>query len=399
MIESAKKIKKLKLLRDLSIQLKRGHQWLFSDVFSPQELASCKPGDFVSLYSPQSKHLGHGYFSGTTHLAVRVLSITPQYFDFSLWEERLKRAASLRAHLWVEGVQTSFRLINGEGDFLPGLVCDVYHHLAVIKCDGEGAGIFWDLEFLANWLVEKSGFPIYAVYLKHKSRCEVPGKLLISDSRVQLEKQRFLENRVWFESHIPEAAKTGFFLDQRNNRLKLSQLSKNAHVLNLFAYTGGFSLFAFKGKAASVTSVDIASKAIEQAVSNWDLNQFPSSAHHAVVADVFEWLKMTTQTWDLVIVDPPSFAPNQKSKDTALKAYESLFSETLKKVKVGGRLVLSSCTAHVTHEEFMIICQKAFKNASRLGKVIYVGSQPEDHPWPLAMDELRYLKFCIFDCD
>ncbi len=205
----------------------------------------------------------------------------------------------------------------------------------------------------------------------------------------------------FFASNIRDAAKTGFFLDQRDNRKLIGQFSKNKTVLNLFSYTGGFSIFAAHGGASEVTSVDIAKAAIEASTRNFEVNKLETK-HNAIAADAFLWIDEQIKLknkWDLVITDPPSFAPNQKAVETATVAYTKVFANSLKLVKGNGLFAASSCSSHISTDMFLDICREAFSKTRKKGTLVYMGGQPFDHPYPLAMDELRYLKFALFRVD
>ncbi|MBY0517624.1 MAG: class I SAM-dependent methyltransferase, partial [Bacteriovoracaceae bacterium] len=189
-------------------------------------------------------------------------------------------------------------------------------------------------------------------------------------------------------------------LDQRDNRRLVQSLSKNKTLLNLFGYTGGFSVFAGMGGALKATTVDIAPRAIEAANLNWKLNKLPENKHEGISADAFQWVKdqiLEKAKWDFVITDPPSFAPNAKSVESAKQAYIDIFCDSLKLVNKGGLFAASSCSGHVSFELFLDLVQESLSKARRRGRVIVARGQPEDHPWPLALEEMRYLKFVLVE--
>jgi 23S rRNA (cytosine1962-C5)-methyltransferase len=211
---------------------------------------------------------------------------------------------------------------------------------------------------------------------------------------------RFHENGAVFETHLVDAAKTGFFIDQRDNRKLVGDMSKGKTLLNLFGYTGGFSVFAGLGGATQVTTVDIAPAAIEAAQLNWDINGLTPSKHEGITADAFKWVKeqaLEKAHWDFVITDPPSFAPNAKSVESAKQAYIDIFVDSLKLVANGGLFAASSCSGHISFEMFLELVQESLSKARRRGRVIVARGQPEDHPWPLALEEMRYLKFVLVE--
>ncbi|MFP5459647.1 MAG: class I SAM-dependent rRNA methyltransferase [Bacteriovoracia bacterium] len=385
---------KLKLSRDLTKHIKRGNPWVFSDVL--QERPKKPAGTLAHLYSPKDEFLGTGYYCPNINLSFRMVvlgekKITPQEIT-----QRMERALSLKRHLYRPGTQDSFRLFNGEGDLLPGLVCDVYASVAVLKLDGEAANGFWNPAEIAQWLMGTS-LGLKTIYLKRRNNEAEKGEVLV-DGGVELEALRFHENGVLFETHLIDAAKTGFFLDQRDNRALVGQLARDKTLLNLFGYTGGFSVFAGLGGATQVTTVDIAEKAIAAAQLNWDINGLTPSKHEGITADAFKWVveaKKEKRRWDFVITDPPSFAPNAKSVESAKEAYINIFSDSIKLVAPGGLFAASSCSGHISFDVFVDLVRDSLGRAGRRGRVIMVRGQPEDHTWPLALEEMRYLKFVL----
>lgn len=387
---------KLKLSRDITKHLKRGNPWVFSDVL--QERPKKTTGTLAHLYSGKDEFLGTGYYCPHINLAFRMVTlgekkITPEYIT-----RRMQTALKLKRHLYRPGVQDSFRLFNGEGDGLPGLVCDVYATVAVIKLDGEAANNFWRPQEIAEWLMSQE-LGLTSIYLKRRNNEEDKGQLLI-DGGDDLTKLRFHENSAVFETHLIDAAKTGFFLDQRDNRQLVGQLSRDKTLLNLFGYTGGFSVFAGLGGATQVTTVDIAPAAIEAAQLNWDINGLTPSRHEGITADAFKWVKESAaekRTWDFVITDPPSFAPNAKSVEAAKQAYIDIFADSLKLVAPNGLFAASSCSGHISFEMFLELVRESLGKARRRGRVVVARGQPEDHTWPLALEEMRYLKFVLVE--
>ena len=389
---------KLKLARDLTKHLKRGNPWVFSDALL--ERPKRPAGTLAHLYSPKDEFLGTGYYCPHINLSFRMLILGERKFTEEHVRERLARALALKRHLYRPGVQDSFRLVNGEGDELPGLVIDVYATVAVIKLDGEAANSFWHPASLAQWLMS-SGLSLKSVYLKRRNNEAEKGELLV-DGGVELSTLQFFENGVRFETHLIDAAKTGFFLDQRDNRQLVGELAQGKTLLNLFGYTGGFSVFAGKGGASEVTTVDIAPQAIEASKLNWQLNELSPEKHHAICADAFAWLKEAQaqkKRWDFVLTDPPSFAPNAKAVESAREAYINVFSDSIKLVAPKGLFAASSCSGHIGFELFVELVRESLSKARRKGRVVVVRGQPEDHSWPLALEEMRYLKFVLVALD
>jgi 23S rRNA (cytosine1962-C5)-methyltransferase len=398
---ASKKLSEIKLVRDVSKHLKRGHRWIFADCFD-------KNDRFVSglaILKLKQESLAIGIVQADTQLRFRLLSlfeescIKPNNLEASLytWSEwQWKKASQLRKH-FVSDVTNSFRLVNGEGDGMPGLIIDVYNDTAVIKHDHPALEAFWNHEGLAERIVED--FPqINCVYWKRRNDDEVKGKDILGGLK---EEVIFKENGANFASNIRDAAKTGFFLDQRDNRKLISIFSKDKSLLNLFSYTGGFSVFGAIGGATHVTSVDIAKAATAASDRNFAVNDLKTK-HEAIAEDAFIYIDQQIkekQKWDIVITDPPSFAPNQKSVESAKEAYIKVFSQSLKLVNNQGLFAASSCSSHVTTEMFMEICKEVFSRNRKRGTLVYLGGQPFDHPYPMAMEELRYLKFALFRID
>jgi 23S rRNA (cytosine1962-C5)-methyltransferase len=388
---NAEKPVRLKLTRDLNKHLKRGNPWIFSDAV---EKIKAPEGAYTILVSHKNEILAHGYYSPHINLAFRVLNLGDKKFNDSEVVKRLQRAIQNKKHL-LTLENKCFRLINGEGDELPGVVADFYDGVVVLKLDGNASEAFWNKENLAQYFMEQSELPVRCVYFKRKNREEEKGLILAGECE-NLTDLEFLEHGVKFRTNIIDAAKTGFFLDQRENRNFIRSIAKDKTLLNLFGYTGGFSIYAGLGGAEKVTTVDIAPNAIKGAQVNWQINLLSPEKHDAICVDAFDFVaeaQKKKELWDIVITDPPSFAPNQKSVETAREAYTKIFADSLKLVKEGGFFAASSCSGHISFESFLEIVQEALSKSRRRGKVILIKGQPEDHPFPFALPEMRYLKF------
>ncbi len=385
------KAHKLRLTRDLAKHLKRGNPWVFSDAV---EKLKVPEGSYAILQGHKGDVLAHGFYSPSINLAFRVLSLGDRRFTDQEVVNRLARAISSKKHL-LTAENKCFRVVNGEGDELPGLILDYYQGLVVLKLDGAAAEAFWKKEELANYFLEQGQIPVKGVYYKRKNKEEDKGSLLAGEA-LKLEDHEFLENGVKFRTNIVDAAKTGFFLDQRENRQFIRTVAREKTLLNLFGYTGGFSVYAGLGGASRVTTVDIAPNAIKASELNWEINLLPSEHHEAICEDAFAFVASAQEqkkTWDIVITDPPSFAPNHKAVESAKDAYVKIFTDSLKLVRDSGFFAASSCSGHISFEAFLEIVQEALSKARRRGKVLLVKGQPEDHPYPMALPEMRYLKF------
>lgn len=398
LVHSPEKLPSLQLTRDITKYLKRGHRWAFANCFNENEKIS---SGLHALYF-KKELMGYGVAQADSQLRFRLFCLSDEpYFrknnaakTLELWFERQWKNAVLIRKSINPNLTNSFRLFNGEGDGVPGLVVDIYNNVAVIKHDHAIMEKVWNAPELAQKI--KTEFPqIECVYLKRRNDVEEKGVNLIGQLPTETV---FKENGMLFSSNIRDAAKTGFFLDQRDNRAMIARFSKDLNVLNLFSYTGGFSIFAAAGGAKSVTSVDIAKAAIEAVQRNFELNKLPTE-HRDIATDAFEFVEqeiIKKNKYDLVITDPPSFAPNAKSVQAATAAYTKIFANSIKLVNENGFFAASSCSSHITTEAFLEITSEAFSKANKRGTLIYFGAQPADHPYPLAMTELRYLKFALF---
>lgn len=397
-VNSAEVLPVVQLSRDVTKHLKRGHRWIFANGFDDKQ----KLNSGVHALHFKNELIGFGVVQADTQLRFRLFCLSDEpYFrknnatkTFELWTDRQWKNA-IRIRQGFDLAQTnSFRLINGEGDGMPGLVVDIYDKVAVIKHDHPIMEKIWNRQVIAQQI--RTFLPtVDCVYFKRRNDDDEKGLSLIG----QLPSETiFKENGMLFASNIRDAAKTGFFLDQRDNRRLVQNYSRGLSVLNLFSYTGGFSIFAAAGKAKSVTSVDIAKAAIEAVKRNFELNDLKIE-HHDIATDAFEYVEheiMKKTKFGMVITDPPSFAPNEKSVPQATAAYTKIFSNSIRLVEENGFFAASSCSSHISTEDFLEITREAFSKAKKRGHLIYLGAQPVDHPYPLAMTELRYLKFAFF---
>lgn len=397
LIENSSSPVVLRLNRDLVRTIKRGHPWVYADAL--RELPSAPAGrPAVLLDNRKGQIVARGFYDPGCPVALRICETDPEAKLDDRWAERkLRDAMSLRSSFSNNGLTSGFRLFNGEGDGVPGLVVDVYGDTAVLKLDGDGPSGFWKAIEIASWLAEDRQFA--CVYERQKER-GADGRCLVGpmpDRPVS-----FLEHGLPFTADVVRGQKTGFFLDQRDNRQLIRSLSKDARVLNVFSYTGGFSVAAGAGGATHVTSVDIAPAAIEMARQHWLLNGLPLTAYEGVVADAFEFLAQSAQErqrWDIVILDPPSFAPNRESVQKAMTAYENIIQAGARVTARQGLLAAASCSSHIDLPMFLECCQEGISKARRRGIVVSITGQPIDHPSPLELPEFRYLKFVLLRLD
>jgi len=386
----------LRLARDLVRSIKRGHPWIFAEAL--RQLPPAPPGAHALLLdNKKGREIARGFYDPHSPLAFRVCTTQPGEVLNERWAERsLTRALSLRGVLFDERT-TGFRLFNGEGDGLPGLICDVYSDTAVIQLDGAGPSGFWHAQGIAEWVAQ--ALSLRCVYERSRagsSEGTTSARPLVG--AMPATPVAFVENRVRFTVDVVHGQKTGFFLDQRDNRQKIRELAAGRRVLNVFGYTGGFSVYAGLGGASHVTTVDLAAPALEVARQHWELNQLPPAAHTLAAADAFQFLAEAAQqqkSWDLVIVDPPSFAASQAMVPKAIAAYQSLIGAAAAVTASDGLLAAASCSSHVGFAAFLGACEEGISFARRKATILYLGGQPADHPTPLALPEFRYLKFVL----
>lgn len=384
---------KVKLTRNLRKSIQQGHPWVYKEAVAP--LGTADRATLARVFDTKGD-LAWAIYDPHSPLALRVLSTesAPPSVANGFFQRRFERALKLRAGVRSEQT-TAFRLFNGEGDLLPGLVCDVYGDVAVLQFDGQGPGEFWDRPLIAAWLLENAGVKtVIEKTRRGTDRTIVPlagsDIALIADREMNVTVK---ENGALYKVNLEKGQKTGFFLDQRDNRFYVRGISHGKSVLNLFSYTGGFSISAGLGGAAKVVSVDISQGAIDAANENWKLNGLDPARHQGLAVDVFKYMEETRDEWDHIIVDPPSMSHSEDRRETALQKYTDIFARATKCVKPQGEISLSSCSSHVSFEDFFEIITNAMSQARRRGRILRVSGQGADHPFPHACPELRYLKF------
>lgn len=374
----------LKKGKEKSIQ--RRHPWVFSGAVYgvTQELSD---GDLVDVVDSQNQHLGTGYFSDKGSIVVRLLTFGKEVFTENFWNEKLQSAWDLRLKLLNLDETNAFRVIHGEGDGIPGLIIDYYNKNWVIQA--HSTGIFLQIEQISEAI--KSNFPDYCETIYCKSSGTLPNTgtdyFLLGTNSETIAR----ENNILFSVNWVEGQKTGFFLDQRDNRKLLGGFSKGKKVLNTFCYTGGFSIYAMQAQAELVTSVDISQKAVDLAASNMELN-FPNTNHKAVADDVFNFMKENHQIYDVIVLDPPAFAKSIKSKHTATQAYKRLNIAGLKALAPKGILFTFSCSQVIDDVLFYNTVAAAAIETGRNIRVLHKLGQGPDHPTNIYHPEGHYLK-------
>ncbi len=386
-------ILKVKLLRNLRRSVLRGHPWLYKEALIPT--AKVERASLCQL-SDAKGDLAWGIYDPHGVLALRVLSLEKNPPGRGYFETKFNEAFELRSN--VRSTETDgYRLFNGEGDWLPGLVCDIYGETAVVQFDGQGPSEFWDRALISSWLLSRAGVTCVVEKKRrgHDKTDQVGIEVLTQspDSGAFKSEVMINENSALFKVNIEKGQKTGFFLDQRDNREFVREVSSGKSVLNLFSYTGGFSVNAGLGGAKKVASVDMSQGAIDLSEINWSLNKLDAGKHQGVCADVFKYLEQARDPWDHVIVDPPSMSHSEATREVAIAKYIAVFSAAAKRVGPRGSLSLSSCSSHVSYDDFFEIINETMSNVRRRGQILKVSGQGSDHPFPHACHELRYLKF------
>lgn len=382
----------LRVTKPLRDRIRAGHPWVYDRALAPTR--SLAAGELVTLVDDKGP-LATALVDPTSPLRARILDVPDAACDGAWASARAEAAAARRARDPLLVGCTGRRLVHGEADACPGLVVDTYTDTAVIVFDGPAATAFWRdrIEDVLAGLV-RGGATINHAWLRGERRERSAGEALRGAPPTEIV---IHEDEARFGVDVRSGQKTGFFLDQRDNRRTIRRHAAGQTVLNLFAYTGGFSLHAALGGATRVTSVDIAGPAIAAIEKNLELSGLPVAAHERVAADAFEFLaraKSQGRRWDLVIVDPPSFAPSERAKASALRAYEKLVAAALAVVEPTGRFALASCSSHVTEADLLGVV--AGLPAPNLRLRIASGAS-SDHPVLSAFAEGRYLKFLFFD--
>ena len=372
--------------------LRRFHPWIFSGAIKKIE-GSPAEGDVVEVYSVENRFLAVGHYQPVGSITVRVLSFSQRPIDHAYWKEQLLKAFSLRQNVGLAGnpKTTAYRLVHGEGDGLPGLIIDIYGHTAVIQA--HTVGMYRQRALLAALLVEIYGRQLTAVYDKSETTVFAQNEIANGYLYGQMpDDMTFTEHGLRFTADWEHGQKTGFFIDQRENRLLVEQYAKERTVLNMFGYTGAFSVYTLNGGAKEVHTVDASQKAIEMANHNVALN-FPGNKNHqSIASDCFDFLNGMQPVYDLMIIDPPAFAKNQHALKNALQAYKRLNAKALAAIRPNGIYFTFSCSQAVNREQFRSAIFSATAIARRQVRIIHQLTQPADHPVNIYHPEGEYLK-------
>ena len=373
--------------------LKRFHPWVFSGAIARVE-GEPEEGEVVDVYTSKKEFIACGHFQ-IGSIAVRVLSFRQEPIDHDYWVRRLQVAKDLRCALGLIGNprNNTYRLVHGEGDNLPGLIIDVYDHTAVMQA--HSAGMHLDRMAVADALEEMMGDVIQHIYYKSETTLPFKADLLATENgflKGGSPENVAMENGLKFHVDWLKGQKTGFFVDQRENRALLERYAKGRNVLNMFCYTGGFSFYAMRGGANLVHSVDSSAKAIDLTNENVALNFPGDTRHQAFAEDAFKFLDRMGDQYDLIILDPPAFAKHRDALRNALRGYTKLNAKAFEKIRPGGILFTFSCSQVVSKQDFRNAVFTAAAQSGRSVRILHQLTQPGDHPVNIYHPEGEYLK-------
>ena len=374
--------------------LKRFHPWIFSGAIARMD-GQPEEGEVVEVYTSGRQFIAKGHFQ-IGSIAVRVLSFRQEEaIDTAFWRRKLQTALDMRRSIGLAGRadNNTYRLVHGEGDNLPGLVVDVYARTAVMQA--HSAGMHLDRMDIAEALADTLQEEIDNIYYKSETTLPYKADLFPENGFLRGGNADNVATEYGLRFHIDwlKGQKTGFFVDQRENRALLERYAHGRRVLNMFCYTGGFSVYAMRGGALAVHSVDSSAKAIDLTNKNIELN-FPGDARHTAFAeDAFKFLdRMETGDYDLVVLDPPAFAKHRDALHNALQGYRKLNARAFEKIRPGGILFTFSCSQAVSKEQFRTAVFTAAAQSGRSVRILHQLTQPADHPVNIYHPEGEYLK-------
>ncbi len=372
--------------------LKRFHPWIFSGAIARME-GIPEEGEVVEVYTSRKEFIALGHYQ-IGSIAIRVLSFRQEPIDREFWKRKLRIALQLRTSIGVAGCadNDTYRLVHGEGDNLPGLVIDVYAHTAVMQA--HSAGMHLDRMEIAEALAEVMEDSIRNIYYKSETTLPYKADLFPENGFLKGGSSDNIatENGLKFHVDWLKGQKTGFFVDQRENRALLERYSRDRSVLNMFCYTGGFSFYAMRGGARLVHSVDSSAKAVDLTNKNVALNFPGDPRHEAYAEDAFKYLDRMGHQYDLIVLDPPAFAKHKDALRNALQGYRKLNAKAFEKIRPGGILFTFSCSQVVTKENFRTSVFTAAAMSGRSVRILHQLTQPADHPVNIYHPEGEYLK-------
>lgn len=373
--------------------LKRFHPWVFSGAIAHFD-GEPEEGEVVEIYTSKKEFIAKGHFQ-IGSIAVRVLSFhQDEAIDSDFWKRKLSIAYEMRRSIGIAENPTNntYRLVHGEGDNLPGLIIDIYARTAVMQA--HSAGMHLDRMEIANALSEVMGDKIENIYYKSETTLPFKADLYPENGFLKGGSTDNVAMEYGLKFHIDwlKGQKTGFFVDQRENRALLERYANGRSVLNMFCYTGGFSVYGMRGNAELVHSVDSSAKAIDLTNKNVELN-FPGDTRHAAFAeDAFKYLDRMGDQYDLIVLDPPAFAKHRDALRNALQGYRKLNVKAFEKIKPGGILFTFSCSQAVSKENFRTAVFTAAAMSGRSVRILHQLTQPADHPVSIYHPEGEYLK-------
>lgn len=364
------------------------HPWVFSGAV--KILPKADNGEIVKVTTNNGELLGYGFFSPNSQITCRLFEFTAHEITLNedFWAAKINHAHFLRTQVMPADTNI-YRLVHAEGDFFPGVIIDVYSNVAVVQLLIKGTELISEAIFKS---LAKIG--IQHIYVKTKQNTQRIEDVTISSGWIGepcLMPIEAKENGITFLVDVEHGQKTGFFIDQRENRKFLGEYSKGKKVLNTFSYSGGFSLYAVKAGATLVHSVDSSKDAIDMCDSNIAAN-FKDAPHKSYVADVFDFMQQTNEDYDIMVLDPPAFAKNARSVPNATRGYKNLNLIAFKKIKPGGIIFTFSCSQHIDRDLFRKIVFGAAADAKRNVRILKQLTQPEDHPINIFHPEGEYLK-------
>lgn len=404
---------RVRLRKNLAKSIHAGQPWLYRDAV--ESTGPLPDGAIVLIANTDGRALGRGFWTASGPIAVRLLTTDADDVVPALVQARLAEALRQRLTFIDPARTNAFRWVNGEADRLPGLHLDVYASVASVRFDGPGARAFYldpTLDLARGMMTAAAPLGLSALIERHRGAranadagpsavAGVPASSkdgLLLAGTLPAGELEVLENGLRFGVDVLRGQKGGLFLDQRDNRARVEGLARELRVLNLFGYTGGFSVYAARGGARATTTVDVAPGAIDAAAKNFARNGFKSDAHACITADVFAFLRQAIQqkrTWDLVISDPPSFAPSRRALPAAIAAYERLHGLCAQVVAPNGILCAASCSSHVDEATFQRTITEGVSRAGRRFTLREAHGAGADHPVAAFFPEGRYLKFVI----
>ncbi|MBM6961258.1 class I SAM-dependent rRNA methyltransferase [Bacteroides caecigallinarum] len=373
--------------------LLRFHPWVFSGAIARVE-GNPEEGEVVEVYTSDKQYIASGHYQ-IGSIAVRVLTFRKEEINHDFWVRRLTVARNLRQALRLIGTETNnaCRLVHGEGDNLPGLIIDLYDHTAVMQAHSAGMHVY--RHEIAKALKEVMGDTVSNIYYKSETTLPFKADLESTENGFLLggsTENVAMENGLLFHVDWLKGQKTGFFVDQRDNRALLEHYSLGRNVLNMFCYTGGFSFYAMRGGARLVHSVDSSSKAIDLTRANVELNFPGDKRHEAFAEDAFKYLDRMGGEYDLIILDPPAFAKHRGALRNALRGYTKLNAKAFEKIRPGGILFTFSCSQVVSKQDFRNAVFTAAAQSGRSVRIMHQLTQPADHPVNIYHPEGEYLK-------